>query len=299
MTKQRIGAGTPLADTGGLDRYMREIRRYPLLSRDEEQALARRLRATGDAPAAHRLVTGNLRFVVKLAHSFRGYGLRALDLIQEGNLGLMLAVKNFDPERGYRLISYAVWWIRAQMQNFILRSWSMVRMGSSRLQRQLFFKLRGTRARAEAQAQATGRSVELVDLAAQLATDARHVSAMDLRLAARDFSLDAPIGTEEAAETTHLDRLPSPTADQESQLGAAEEKAQLRRAVALAVATLNDKERAIVTRRMLSEAPETLQALGTDLGVSRERVRQLEQRVLSKLRTALAPLREYATATPA
>jgi RNA polymerase sigma-32 factor len=265
-----------------LDRYMAEVGKHPLLSRDEELELAKRFFDHGDISAAHRLVVSNLRFVVKVAHEYRGYGLKLLDLVQEGNIGLMVAVKKFDPYKGYRLISYAVWWIRAHIQSFIMRSWSLVRLGASRVQRKLFFKLRSARSKAEQEARAEGISTEA--LAERLGVDEADVMDMEQRLTARDFSLDAKVN--EDGTLAHVDVMAFEQANQEEVLGDLEEQRILRHKVDDAMETLNEKERYIVEERLLSDEPQTLQQIGDNFQVSRERVRQLEHRVIAKLRAA-------------
>lgn len=264
-----------------IDRYMAEVGKLPLLSRDEELELAKRFFDLGDVSAAHRLVVSNLRFVVKVAHEYRGYGLKLLDLVQEGNIGLMVAVKKFDPYKGYRLITYAVWWIRSHIQSFIMRSWSLVRLGASRVQRKLFFKMRSERAKAE-QTAAGRESVSALELAQQLGVDEADVVDMHQRLAARDFSLDATVTQD--GTLSHLDMLHDDAANQEEALGTLQEQQHLRGQVAEAMGTLNEKERYIVEQRLLSDEPQTLQEIGDNFNVSRERVRQLEHRVVAKLR---------------
>ena len=187
-----------------LDRYVSEINAYPVLSRADEVGLAEAYRAGTNFQAAHRLIVSNLRFVVKVAHEYRGYGLKLLDLIQEGNIGLMMAVKKFEPAKGYRLISYAVWWIRAYIQNFILRSWSLVKLGTTQAQRKLFFKLRSERERAD-RAAGPGMSASSHELAERLQVEEREIIDMEMRLAARDFSLDAEV--QDGSRLTHVDLL--------------------------------------------------------------------------------------------
>jgi RNA polymerase sigma-32 factor len=271
-----------------LDLYMAEVSRHPLLSRPQELQLARRLVDEGDVRAAHGLVVANLRFVVKIAHEYRGYGLKLLDLIQEGNIGLMMAVKKFDPDKGYRLISYAVWWIRAHIKSYIMRSWSLVRMGAGRIQRKLFFKLRSERNRAEQDGAGDGEPIDAPAMASRLGVHVDDITEMDLRLACRDYSLDAQLGDTPSA-ASHLDMLPSSEPNQEDMLGDAQEKRQVQQHVAAAMRTLNDKERYIVEQRLLRDEPQTLQQIGNTFKVSRERVRQLETRVLQKLRKLMAP----------
>ncbi len=269
---------------GELDRYLAEVTRHPLLSREEELALARRWRDEQDVGAAHALVVANLRFVVKIAHEYRGYGLKLLDLIQEGNVGLMHAVKKFDPDRGYRLISYAVWWIRAQIHEFIMRSWSLVKLGSGRLKRRLFFKLRAARARLTQEQGQDGEapSADAQVLAARLGVGEELISEMEMRLAARDFSLDAPVS--DGATTEHLDLLVDDEPSAEEQLDHARGLKLLHGAIAETAEGLDEKERYILENRLLSDEPATLADIGRRYGVSRERARQLESRLVDKLR---------------
>jgi RNA polymerase sigma-32 factor len=251
-----------------------------MLSRDEEQELARRWRDEEDVSAAHQLVVSNLRFVVKIAHEYKGYGLRLLDIVQEGNIGLMKAVKKFDPDRGYRLISYAVWWIRAQIHEYIMRSWSLVKLGSGRLKRKLFFKLRSERSRAEQEA--AGGETTNRELAERLDVPEELVDEMELRMAARDFSLDAPLAEEGTA--SHLDMVSDSEPSQEEQLSRHEDRKLLEGVIAETSERLNEKERYILENRLLSEEPQTLAEIGNHYGLSRERARQIESKVLAKLR---------------
>ncbi len=279
-----MGGALALSTRHELDRYMAEINKIPLLSREEEESLARKLQENGDLTAAHQLVVSNLRFVAKIAYQYRHYGLKLLDIIQEGNLGLMRAVKSFDPNRGYRLISYAVWWIRAEIQNFILKSWSLVKLGTGKTRRKLFFSLRKQRLLAEA---AAGNPASCQEMADQLGVSAAEVEEMDLRLAGRDFSLDMQLT--EDGKTTMLDMLHDPEPNQEEMACAMEEQRMLAGHVAEVMEDLNEKERYIVNERLLNDDPETLQAIGEKFSVSRERIRQLEKRVVDKLRLRLAP----------
>lgn len=277
-----------------IDRYMAEIKQYPVLSRDEEQNLAQIYAASGDVRAAHRLVISNLRFVVKIAHEYRGYGLKLLDLIQEGNLGLMIAVKKFDPTKGYRLISYAVWWIRSSIQSFIMRSWSLVRLGATRCQRKLFFRLRSERARAQAERGGVAEPVSSLELAKRLDVDEADLVDMEMRLAVRDFSLDAPL--DEGAAPTHVDRVEHEQQTPEETLSAQQQNALVAGTLAVVAKEFNEKERYIVAHRLMADEPQTLQEIGATFNVSRERVRQLEHRVLGKLRAAMAPMADLAPA---
>ncbi len=274
---------------GELDRYLAETAKHPLLDRDEEQRLARLYRDEGDIAAAHQLVVSNLRFVVKVAHTYRGYGLKILDLVQEGNIGLMHAVKKFDPDRGYRLISYAVWWIRAEIQSYIMRSWSLVKVGSGRVRRKLFFKLRSERSAMEQEAAANGGAPASREaLAERLGVSIDELSEMEVRMGARDFSLDAPLSDE--VGTAHVDMLEDGAPDQEAMVLATEERQILDAVIDKGSDQLNDKEAYILEHRLLSDEPPTLAVIGEHFGVSRERIRQLEQRVIKKLRAAAVEL---------
>jgi RNA polymerase sigma-32 factor len=259
------------------------VSRHPLLSADEERALARAYRA-GDGRAGHALVTANLRFVVKVAHGYRSYGLRLVDLIQEGNIGLMKAVQKFDPDMGIRLISYAVWWIRAYIQNYILRSWSLVKLGTTQAQRKLFFSLGRARREAERSGPDADRTRHMARSLRVQTDDVRH---MEERLEARDVSLDAPVGDGGAS---HVDFVASELPPQDEALSAAEEFRIVSLGVDGALARLDPRERYIVEQRLMADHPATLKKLGDHFGFSRERARQLEIRARDKLREALRPL---------
>jgi RNA polymerase sigma-32 factor len=274
-----------------LDLYLSEINRYELLTVDEEQSLARAFRDTGDTRAAHRLVTANLRFVVKVAYEYRSYGFRIADLVQEGNIGLMKAVQKFDPEKGIRLISYAVWWIRAYIQNYILRSWSLVKLGTTQAQRKLFFSLGRTRREldrtsVEQGADSDGRDPSKV--AKRLRVKTAEVQEMELRLDGRDLSLDAPVGDD--GDQSHLDFVASAGPGQEHELSTAEETKMVSGRVVEALARLDQRERYIIEQRVMSDRPLTLKELGEHFGFSRERARQLEIRAKEKLKQELAAL---------
>lgn len=274
------------AEGAALERYMGEVKRIPMLTREEEDALARQYRDHGDVQAAHRLVTANLRFVVKVAYQFRAYGLRMLDLIQEGNLGLMRAVQKFNPDRGYRLISYAVWWIKAFLQAYVLRNYSMVKLGTTQAQRKLFFRLRGAKAKLEQEVETSGEAMSPQERNARLAVDLgveeSDVDEMELRLAARDFSLDAEVG--EDGKESHVDLLPSPADSQEDVVGRNEVQRLLKQDVGAALAILSDKERLIVKERIMADDPPTLREIGERWGVSRERARQIEANAIKKIK---------------
>jgi RNA polymerase sigma-32 factor len=268
-----------------MDRYVGEINRTSLLSREQEMELARRYVEHDDLQAAHKLVVANLRFVVKIAHEYRGYGLKLLDLVQEGNIGLMMAVKKFDPDKGYRLISYAVWWIRAYIQSFIMRSWSLVKLGTTQAQRKLFFKLRSEREKAD-RAAGAGEFASTRELAERLSVEEADILDMEMRLGARDFSLDVDL--QEGGRQTHLDLLVGGETSQEDHFATEEARHLLRGKVHEAMEHLNEKERYIVENRLMTDEPKTLQEIGRHFSISRERARQIEGNVIRKMRQALA-----------
>ena len=274
------------AVTNSLDLYLMEIRKFPILSVEEERELARRWRRYGDIEAVHTLVTSNLRFVVKIANEYRHFQCRLQDLIQEGNIGLMKAVRKFDPEKGYRLISYAVWWIKAQIQSFILRSWSMVKIGTTQAQRKLFYKLASTE-RALQKREDDHGEVPARRLAEELGVSEEEVEMMKMRLAFRDFSLDFRREEGEGEGIVPLDHLVAETPNQEDLIIDLEQESLVQKGVAKASAALNEKERYILEHRLLSEAPMTLQEIGDRFRISRERARQIEQATKRKLRTYL------------
>lgn len=273
------------ASDRSLDQYVAEINRHALLSREDEAALARRFRDEDCRRAAQRLVVCNLRFVVKTAHEYRGYNLPLLDLIQEGNVGLMIAVRKFDPDKGYRLVSYAVWWIRAYIQSFIMRAWSLVKVGTTQAQRKLFFRLRSERERADRLA-GPGERASLRDIAEHLQVTENDVQEMEMRLGERDFSLDAKVI--EGGRNAHVDLLASNRDGQDAELSRKELRTLLREKLAQTLGQLNDKERFVIENRILCEEPPTLQQVGQKLNISRERVRQIEGNIIRKIRVAMS-----------
>jgi RNA polymerase sigma-32 factor len=272
-------------DAGALSTYLAEINKLPLLSVDEEQRLARLHRDQRDLDAAHRLVTSNLRFVVKVAFEYRSYGFRMADLVQEGNIGLMKAVQKFDPDRKIRLISYGVWWIRAYIQNYILRNWSLVKLGTTQAQRKLFFSLARTRRELEKHGEA-GVAAGEGEIAKKLRVKQSEVSEMSQRLEGRDLSLDAPMGDD--GGTSHLDFLDAHAAVADEELQSHEARTVASRRVAEALARLDARERYIIEQRLMTEKPMTLSELGAHYRISRERARQLEIRAKAKLKSDLA-----------
>ena len=276
-----------VASEGGLSRYLEEIRRFPMLSHDEEYMLARRWREDGDAEAAHALVTSHLRLVAKIAMGYRGYGLPVGDLISEGNVGMMQAVKGFDPERGFRLATYAMWWIRASIQEYILRSWSLVKIGTTAAQKKLFFNLRKIKGQLQAidDGDLPGDTVD--EIAHRLDVSADEVVAMNRRMAGGDRSLNAPLRADGEGGAEWIDWLASEEDDQEEAFAAAEEESRRRDMLAAAMGGLNDREKAIFAERRLRDEPRTLEELSRVWGVSRERVRQIEVRAFEKVRAAV------------
>ena len=267
--------------TDSFEHYMSQVHRFPLLSREEERQLALRYHREDDLEAAHTLICANLRFVVKVANEYRNYGIKLLDLVQEGNIGLMMAVKKFDPDRGIRLISYAVWWIRAYIQNFVIRSWSLVRIGTTQAQRKLFFKLGQARQAIER----LGGSSDAEALAQELTVRADEVDEMTVRLAGHDAFLDLELT--EGDDYSLLDSLADQRQSQEELMIEKESESRLSAQVGKALAVLNQRERHIVQDRILADDPRTLQELADDYGISRERVRQLEKQALGKLKGVL------------
>jgi RNA polymerase sigma-32 factor len=275
------------ASSGSLAMYLSEINQYPLLTMDEEQALARRYRKDEDAQAAARLVTANLRFVVKVSYEYRSYGIKIADLIQEGNIGLMKAVQKFDPDKGIRLISYAVWWIRAYIQNYILKSWSLVKLGTTQAQRKLFFSLARTRRELE-KLDAGDEAPDARAIAKKLKVKPAEVLEMTQRMEGRDLSLDAPVGDD--GGNSHVDFVASVGETQDDELAQAEEREIVTDRVEQALMRLDPRERFIIEKRVMSDKPMTLKELGEHFGFSRERARQLEIRAKEKLKHELVQL---------
>lgn len=272
---------------GGLSRYLAEIRRFPMLEPEEEYMLAKSWRDHGDVDSAHKLVTSHLRLVAKIAMGYRGYGLPVGELISEGNVGMMQAVKRFDPDRGFRLSTYAMWWIRASIQEYILRSWSLVKIGTTAAQKKLFFNLRRLRGQMKAidGGQLTPDQVEKI--ATQLDVSKEEVITMDRRLAGGDASLNAPLRNDEDGGGEWQDWLVDETPNQEARLVEGDEFDSRKQLLANAMQQLNERERDILMQRRLTEEPTTLEDLSARYGISRERVRQIEVRAFEKLQKAV------------
>jgi RNA polymerase sigma-32 factor len=274
-----------LAAESGLTRYLEKIRRFPMLEPHEEYMLAKSWREHGDRDAAHRLVTSHLRLVAKIATGYRGYGLPISEAISEGNVGLMQAVKRFEPDRGFRLATYAMWWIKAAIQEYILRSWSLVKMGTTVNQKKLFFNLRKAKSRISALEEGDLHPNQVQLIAGQLGVPEQDVVDMNRRLAG-DVSLNAPIG-EEGNSGEWQDWLIDDSASQESRLAETEETDNRREALREALTVLNERERRIFEGRRLADEPITLDELAHDYGVSRERVRQIEVHAFEKVQKAV------------
>ena len=274
------------AVVGTLDLYIAEINRFPLLSAEEEFKIAVRLKKYNDMEAAEKLIVSNLRFVVKIAHEYRNYGFKLADLIQEGNIGLIHDVKKFDPYKGYRLISYAVWWIRAYIQNYLIRSWSIVKIGTTQAQRKLFFKLSQAKKELETLSK---KNPEFAEIAESLGVKGSEVAEMDLRLGSRDVSLHEFIGDD--GDNTHIDFLAYEGDNQETALIKSEERSLVQKNIAGALANLTERESYIIVNRVMADNPETLQEIGNRFNITRERARQIEKQALKKVQLALPYLK--------
>lgn len=269
------------AGSASMARYLRTIHAYPMLSAEEELALSRAWRDTGDLAAAHRLVNAHLRLVVRIAMEHRGYGLPLDDLIGEGNVGMMRALRRFDPERGFRLATYAMWWIRAAIQEYVLHAWSLVRMGTTAAQKKLFFKLRWLKGQMRAIDDGDLHPDQVAMVVTTLGVPEHEVIRMNRRLAAPDHSLNAPVHDDDGG--SWQDALADETDDQETELAAREEFAMRSAHLGQAITQLTAREQHILAERQLKEAPTPLDRLAAQHGVSRERVRQIEMRAITKL----------------
>ena len=274
-----------IRDQNGVSQYLREIRQFPMLEPDEEFMLAKRWREHEDSEAAHRLVTSHLRLVAKIAMGYRGYGLPVGELISEGNVGLMQAVKRFDPDRGFRLATYAMWWIRASIQEYILHSWSLVKMGTTAAQKKLFFNLRKIKGQLEAIDGGDLSPENIEYIASALNVPERDVISMNRRMLGPDQSLNAPVREEGGGEWQ--DWLEDPETDQESTILENQELAHRSAQLMRAMDVLNEREKHILSERRLKEEPATLEELSKVYGISRERVRQIEARAFEKLQKTM------------
>ena len=270
-----------IASEGNLSRYLQEIRKFPMLAAEEEYMLAKRWREHADPDAAHKLVTSHLRLVAKIAMGYRGYGLPIGEVISEGNVGLMQAVKKFEPERGFRLATYAMWWIKASIQEYILRSWSLVKMGTTANQKRLFFNLRKVKGQIAALDDGSLHPDQIKQIATTLQVSEEDVISMNQRLGG-DASLNAPMRADEGTSEWQ-DWLVDETPDQETTLGNSQEYNERMELLSNAMGDLNDREKAIFQARRLQENPATLEELAQEYNVSRERIRQIEVRAFEKV----------------
>jgi RNA polymerase sigma-32 factor len=274
-----------LSGEAGLSRYLSEIRKFPLLSPEDEYMFAKRWKEHEDPQAARRLVTSHLRLVAKIAMGYRGYGLPVSEIVSEGNVGLMQAVKRFDPDKGFRLATYAMWWIRASIQEYVLRSWSMVKMGTTAAQKKLFFNLRKAKSNIGAIEEGDLTPAHTTKLADQLGVTETEVTEMNRRLSGPDSSLNAPLRSE--SESEWQDWLADDTVDQETRLAEREEMGDRHELLVNAMKDLTERERDIIEARRLRDEPATLEELSQKYGVSRERVRQIEVRAFEKLQRGM------------
>ena len=276
-----------LSGESGLSRYLNEIKRFPILSADEELLLAKNYLEQGESEAAHKLVTSHLRLVAKIAMQYRGYGLPVADLISEGNLGLMKAVKKFDPQRGCRLSTYAMWWIKASVTEYILRSWSLFKMGTMSAQKKLFFSLRKAKRKLNIIDAQTIDPEKTAKLAEQFSISEADITHLDRRITARDLSLNAPVSNSEEDSMEFIDILEDDTPSPEVLVARTQETEFRQKYLKDAMFQLSERERHIFTERRLKEDPITLEKLGEHYGISRERVRQLENRAYTKVQTVI------------
>ncbi|GGY52065.1 RNA polymerase sigma factor RpoH [Parvularcula lutaonensis] len=284
-------SGLPLTPEGGLSRYLAEIRKFPMLEKDEEYMLAKRFLEHDDPEAAKRLITSHLRLVAKIAMGYRGYGLPTGEVISEGNVGLMQAVKKFDPEKGFRLSTYAMWWIRAAIQEYILRSWSLVKIGTTAAQKKLFFNLRKIKGQIDAVDEGDLKPEEVEHIATKLGVSEDDVISMNRRMAGGDNSLNAPMRGDGEGTAEWQDWLVDEDAvNPEAQLANDDEFETRMELLQQAMGELNERERHILTERRLTEEPKTLEELSGEYGVSRERIRQIEVRAFEKLQKAMKRL---------
>jgi RNA polymerase sigma-32 factor len=281
-----------LSGEAGLSRYLSEIRKFPLLSLEDEYMFAKRWQQHEDPEAARRLVTSHLRLVAKIAMGYRGYGLPVSEIVSEGNVGLMQAVKRFDPDKGFRLATYAMWWIRASIQEYVLRSWSMVKMGTTAAQKKLFFNLRKAKSHIGAIEEGDLTPDHTATLADKLGVTETEVTEMNRRLSGPDSSLNAPLRSE--SESEWQDWLADDTADQETRLAEREEMSDRHELLMGAMKDLTDRERDIIQARRLQDEPATLEELSQKYGVSRERVRQIEVRAFEKLQRGIKSAMNHA-----
>ena len=277
-----------LSNEGSLSHYLQQIKKFPMLSQKEEISLARKWIKKGDTAAAHKLVTSHLRLVARIAMGYKGYGLPITELISEGNIGLMQAVKKYDPEKGFRLSTYAMWWIRAAIQEYVLKSWSLVKIGTTAAQKKLFFNLKKIKNQLTSYNDGSLKPDQVKEIAERLDVTEAEVSDMEGRMSGTDYSLNAVVS--EDGESEWQDWLVDEDADQEVKLAEREELSKRKNLLSKAINILNDREQEIISARKLSEIPKTLEELSKTYKISRERVRQIEEKAFAKLQLEMVSL---------
>ena len=277
-----------LSNEGSLSHYLQQIKKFPMLSQKEEISLARKWIKKGDTAAAHKLVTSHLRLVARIAMGYKGYGLPITELISEGNIGLMQAVKKYDPEKGFRLSTYAMWWIRAAIQEYVLKSWSLVKIGTTAAQKKLFFNLKKIKNQLTSSNDGSLKPDQVKEIAERLDVTEAEVSDMEGRMSGTDYSLNAVVSDD--GESEWQDWLVDEDADQEVKLAEREELSKRKNLLSKAINILNDREQEIISARKLSEIPKTLEELSKTYKISRERVRQIEEKAFAKLQLEMVSL---------
>ena len=286
-----------LSSEGSLSHYLQQIKKFPMLSEKQEVNLAKKWRDEGDTDAAHTLVTSHLRLVAKIAMGYRGYGLPVTELISEGNIGLMQAVKKFEPEKGFRLATYAMWWIRAAIQEYVLKSWSLVKIGTTAAQKKLFFNLKKLRNRLSDYSEGSLKPHQVKEIASQLNVSEKEVTDMEGRISGNDYSLNAVVSAEGDEEWQEW--LVDEDADHEIKIAEQEEVRKRKELLSKAINVLNDREKDIIHYRKLSETPKTLEELSKEYKISRERIRQIEERAFQKLQMEMLTLAKETKLLPA
>ena len=286
-----------LSSEGSLSHYLQQIKKFPMLSEKQEVNLAKKWRDEGDTDAAHTLVTSHLRLVAKIAMGYRGYGLPVTELISEGNIGLMQAVKKYDPDKGFRLATYAMWWIRAAIQEYVLKSWSLVKIGTTAAQKKLFFNLKKLRNRLSDYSEGSLKPHQVKEIANQLNVSEKEVTDMEGRISGNDYSLNAVVSAEGDEEWQEW--LVDEDADHEIKIAEQEEVRKRKELLSKAINVLNDREKDIIHYRKLSETPKTLEELSKEYKISRERIRQIEERAFQKLQMEMLTLAKETKLLPA
>ena len=286
-----------LSSEGSLSHYLQQIKKFPMLSEKQEVNLAKKWRDEGDTDAAHTLVTSHLRLVAKIAMGYRGYGLPVTELISEGNIGLMQAVKKYDPDKGFRLATYAMWWIRAAIQEYVLKSWSLVKIGTTAAQKKLFFNLKKLRNRLSDYSEGSLKPHQVKEIASQLNVSEKEVTDMEGRISGNDYSLNAVVSAEGDEEWQEW--LVDEDADHEIKIAEQEEVRKRKELLSKAINILNDREKDIIHYRKLSETPKTLEELSKEYKISRERIRQIEERAFQKLQMEMLSLAKETKLLPA